>query len=210
MKIRGVQADFPDSLVDPVTGLKPRTEREVTALLWLRHQDQAVDWKRVRLYRYDLKDSGLRADAIFTPGSTLCYEYPLMSTNRHGGRVWGAMPADLLLLSRSRRPLAAIECKLAPHFTSGGTRRRTGQLARLARYLERALERVPGEMSTLLLVCPRCNCDRWQESPYAIALKNAIPLRKQGSSRVNGYLIFWEDIADALNAAELKVRRQRG
>lgn len=214
MKIRRVQDDFPGGFVDPVTGLKPGSEREVTALLWLRHQARAVDWSRVTLYKLDptdgnsLIDSGLRANSLFKPGSLLCYEYPLMSANRRDGNTWGAMLADLMLLDQEGCPSAILECKLDANFTGGGTCRKTGQLARLASYLAKAVERAPGAKSNLVLVCPKPRGKWRSNSRYLTALKNAIPTGQCTKFRVSRYVIYWGEIANALGASEVRMRRR--
>ncbi len=179
--------EFPEFFVDPASKIRPRTEREYTALLWLFHQKNAVDWKAVRLIKTDCKDSGIKAASLFRTGTTLCREYPLFSTDDFGGNHWGDMRPDFLLFSQDMHPVVLIECKLARKFTHDGIKPRTGQLARYATFLQNS----KAAQSTLLLICP-AHAD--PESDYSKALRNALI----DAPSVKGYLVWWEEIAGAL------------
>lgn len=195
MPNRAIWDSVPSSFTDPVTGLRPSRERELTALLCFFHQKGLVPWQRVSLLPPDTTATGIAADAIFAFSGTMICEYPLFAAGEDIN-VWGAMPADLIYLSSDQRTVALVENKIGGRFTSGGDHVEHGQLARQAEYLCRSKTRRGLRQACLVLVT---TVDCLRTKNYASVLANVLAHRGR-NQHIDGYVMRWEDIFEAVSS----------
>lgn len=120
---------IPISFSDPITGLIPKHETELSALLSYFQSVQAINWKDVQLQSVSNETDDEYADKYIDKQNLFFCEYPLFSDNKTVD-IWGQMSADLLLFSQDTSKIVLIENKIGSKFTSGGT-----QLDRQAKYL---------------------------------------------------------------------------
>jgi hypothetical protein len=180
---------LPSQFVDPITGLHPSNEVELSALLAVFHQLRKVAWARVKLYG-KLGEPVTTADSLFAVDGIVTAEYPLFAESEEHVSVWGAMRVVLAYIRGDRTTLAFIENKLWSRFTHEGIDVELGQLARQAKYLVRCP--IP-EKYLILLSTEEC----FRARKHAEVLWNALDYQNRGPL-VKGYLMYWEEILTAL------------
>jgi hypothetical protein len=108
--------ELPAKFVDPITGYPPTGEVQMSGLLGLLHQLGRIDWSMVPLLTPDNNVTNDRADDLFAQ-SVICSEYQLFCSSRTEMSTWGAMPADLICLSRDEQKVILLENKIGSGFT---------------------------------------------------------------------------------------------
>ena len=176
---------IPASFTDPLTGVRPSSERELSAVLAAKHHFKELRWSGIPIRsRFPLEPQG-DASSVIHPSDHVFCEYPLFARSQDDINRWGAMAPDLIFLSADRKRVTLVECKVDSPFTHGNNPP-NGQLSR---YLE-FLHHLPVNRRGLLLLCPAFNRD-W----YAQRLSLAAELRT--SADVFAVLATWEQVFDA-------------
>lgn len=183
-------AQIPANFVDPLTGVRPRGEDDLTALIALFHQMERFSWERVNLYLPSHERSGRIASDLFGSGGALVSQYPLFWEHDGQRDTWGQMKADLLFVSISSKTLALIEAKVASGFTGTGADPHTGQLARYADFLLQS--KIPNRLLVVLIGREFLDAN-W----YCSELRQTLSCDSR-DGRIEGYVILWEEIFAAL------------
>ncbi len=183
------------ALVDPITGLGPRSEIELSAILAYEHARGTVDWSLAKPRFVGTAPVEPLSSLLAGPGTVLT-EYPLFAAAGPETDRWGQMRGDVVMLSADRSRIVLVEAKVDSHFTYG-ERPPDAQLARQLDYLA-SLDQAH---KLLILLSPHHNLDwyferlSWCWSPdYAAA-------------RVSACVVCWEtllDLADALPGHALR------
>lgn len=179
----------PASFTDPLTGVRARSERELTAVLAVKHHFKELRWSAVPMRsRFPLEPQG-DTSSVIDPGDHVFCEYPLFVGSPSDLDRWGGMAPDLLFLSADRQRVTLVECKVDSHFTHSDNPP-NGQLSRYLEFLHHA----PLSTRSLLLICPACNQD-WYAKRLASAAEQA------RCSEVLAALATWEQVFDATQAS---------
>jgi hypothetical protein len=179
---------IPPKFSDVLTGNCPSSERELSAVLAVKHQRSELMWEAVHLWSDSAPEPKVRASSVIAIADHVLCEYPLFSRSAREVGRWGAMAPDLIFFGRDMQRVTLVECKLDSHFTHGDMPP-DGQLSR---YLEFLCELATSQRS-LLLICPACNHDWYAKRLWAAA-------RECKSSDVRVFLARWEHIFEATKA----------
>ena len=165
---------------DPITGLHPKCERELSAVLAVKHLMGKVQWNQI-IARDVLTQESIPSSNIVRTQDIAVTEYPLFAQNQDEINRWGQMAPDLVFLDTSNARLVFVEVKVDSHFTHSNNPP-DGQVSRYMEFLAatKAVEKA------LIIICPKCN-DDW----YSVRLKKAAA---SASRSVTTYVIIWEDI----------------
>jgi len=174
---------IPEEFHDPVTGLIPQRETELSALLAHFHLTDQVDWEKVTLRSVSETVEDSLAHKYIQAGVPFYCEYPLFS-NSKTVEIWGGMPADLLCFSAEKQKIVLIENKVGSGFTSGGT-----QLDRQAQYLSST----SFKEKVLIVLGPKVYFEKgW----YVNELSKA----QAENKGIAAYTLYWEDIFSAIKS----------
>ncbi len=80
---------LPALFVDPVTGLNPGSERELSACLCLLHDRGKISWDRISLLSSNGSPTDVKAASLFLPDGTMLTEYPLCAREFQDISIWG-------------------------------------------------------------------------------------------------------------------------
>lgn len=174
-------SEIPESFSDPIRDIRAQTERELTAVLAMRHQLGYIDWGAVGLIDVRTGTRFGSARQEISPSDMVVSEYPLFSTPGKEADRWGRMMPDLLFTDRSRTHLTLVEAKIDSHFTFSDDPP-NGQISRYLEYLENQ----SFARRALIVVSPYFNVS-W----YSVRMKAAIDALK---SDIPAYVIDWQDI----------------
>lgn len=159
---------------DPLTGLQPEHEVELTAALAcaMSSKDRRADvrWDACR----GIPDGeGIASDfqRALNEAHIVLTEHPLFAGTTDEIGKWGAMRADVIVASGDFRTVILIESKVDSEFTFGNEWP-SGQMARYAQYLERMVKADSGRKALLLLVTPCWNAD-WYLKRYTKLINDA-------------------------------------
>ncbi len=180
----------PAHFVDPVTGLQPTREEELSAVLAVFHQRGLVAWNRVILYLSNNQPSGMKADGLFTKGGLINCEHPLFAKTDTERKLWGGMKADLLYISQGDQAIALVENKVGSGFTSGRDVE-TGQLARQAEFLLRS--KIPKRYLVVL-----ATEEFFEAGWYLSELRDTLS-HKNRSAMIDGFLMRWEEVLASID-----------
>jgi hypothetical protein len=176
----------PEKFADPLTGIRAATERELSAVLAVKHQFRALRWSAIPLWRGLAKDPTVDASSIIGADDYVLCEYPLFAESQKHVDRWGGMTPDLVFLGTDRKRVTLVECKVDSRFTHGD-KPPHGQLSR---YLEFLCE-LSSMNRNLLVICPDCNRE-W----YAKRLTEAAECA--ASSTVGTFIATWESVFQAI------------
>lgn len=165
---------------DPITGLHPKCERELSAILAVNHLMGKVQWNQVVAHNV-VKKLGIAASDIVRTEDIVVTEYPLFAQNQAEINRWGQMAPDLVFFGGNNARLVFVEVKVDSHFTHSNEPP-DGQVSR---YLEFIASTKAAEKA-LIIICPKCNYD-W----YKVRLERAANC---ADSSVTTYIIVWEDL----------------
>lgn len=182
--------NIPAFFMDPVTGLKPASEIELSSLLCVFHQKGLVQWDRVKLYGVNYEPSKNKADSLFSQSSMMTCEWPLFASNEEQTNIWGQMTADLAYISEDNDTVVLIENKIGSGFTSEGSDVENGQLARQIKYLIRS--KITNKYIMLL-----SSKEFFEAGWYLNELCNTLSHRNR-DAMVKSYLICWEEIFSSI------------
>lgn len=192
-------------LVDPLTGFRPSTERQLSACLAAAHNEGRLNWSKVILRSPDGSMEAGHAGFI-RPTDSVHREYPLFAcddtiADQAGTRTattvdrWGGdMSADLLFLGKDRSHITMLECKLDSEFTHRNNPP-DGQVSRYLEFLAYVKKR--DGRASLILVSPEFNSD-WHARRLLEAANH--PQSGEASTGVSVFLTTWECIFDALTS----------
>lgn len=179
-------ASVADVARDPLTGLPPSCEVELSAVFVYQQARGDIDWSRVAPRFVDARiPNAILTDALRQPGLMLA-EYPLFSAPGLQTDRWGEMRADAMYVSNDRRIVVMFEAKVDSYFTYG-ERPPDAQLSRQLEYLAS----VDGDMKGLVLLSPDFNVD-WYFERLSRCWKE---LRDR--DRVFACVAKWEEILGA-------------
>ncbi|MBM4247506.1 MAG: hypothetical protein FJ148_27580 [Deltaproteobacteria bacterium] len=168
---------------DPVTGLVPKCEVQLSATLALYHQLGLVDWGQVLLEEPD-GSLGHRASQAIPTDSVVATEFPLATADQGQVEIWGGMPADVLFLSRDGARVALLESKIGSGFTYGADPEK-GQVGRQIDFLRSTR---PSAKSYILLTSGRLLDRGWYRNELAASAQYG---RRES---VGVYLMRWESV----------------
>jgi hypothetical protein len=173
---------IPASFTDPLTGIRPSSEHELSAVLAAKHQVKKLRWSAVPVRSgFPLKPQGDASSIINRVDHVFC-EYPLFADSQDGINRWGAMKPDLVFLSSDRQVVTFVECKIDSPFTHSDYPP-DGQLSR---YIE-FLHHLPMKRRGILLICPACRQDWYAE-------RLALAAGQKADSGVFAVLTTWEEV----------------
>jgi hypothetical protein len=178
-------ARMADLAQDPLTGLSPRCEVELSAIFAYRLGNQKIAWERVNPRFTDAKGGTNLADALRAPGSVLA-EYPLFANSGHESDRWGQMKADAMFLSHDKSRVVLFEAKVDSLFTYGDS----PPDAQLTRQLD-YLSSLTCVTRVLVLLCPQFNSDWYW--PRLAKCWNGL----QRQAGMFACLVTWEDVLGA-------------
>ena len=171
---------IPPTFCDPITGIKPSSEMEITAVLLVKHQLKKINWESVRV-RGAVNEEELVASHLIDEQDLSLSEYPLFAKEQHAIDRWGLMTPDLIFMARDISRVSFIEAKVDSEFTHGNTPP-NGQASRYLEFLGAS----GIEDKSLTILCPEFNYE-WYRSRLARAsneLGNIVP----------SYILLWEDL----------------
>ena len=178
---------IPAIFTDPLTGVRPSSERELSAVLAAKHNFKELRWSAIPWSRFPLEPQGDVSSVIHPSDHVFC-EFPLFARSQEDIDRWGAMAPDLIFLSADRKRVTLVECKVDSPFTHGNNPPND----QLSRYLG-FLHHIPVSRRGLLLICPAFNQD-W----YAQRLGLAAELKT--SADVFAVLATWKQVFDAIQS----------
>ena len=166
--------------LDPLTGLFPSGEPELSAILAIKHLMGKVRWDLISARNVSTQvriasSRSVHADDIVVT------EYPLFAQKQDEINRWGQMAPDLVFMGRDNSRLVFVEAKVDSHFTHSDIPP-DGQVSR---YME-FMSSVKADEKEFVLICPRCK-DKW----YGDRLKMAADAAR---NRIDVYVIIWEDV----------------
>jgi len=186
---------LPSAFVDPITGLVPTCERELSACLCLLQDRSQIPWDVVPLCGIDGSPAGATAASLFVRDGTMLAEYLLCARDYEDVKVWGAMPADLIYVSPDNRSVVIVENKIGSRFTSEGADPQFGQLGRQAEYLFRWKQRRGlASASLVLLTSNECIATTKYLRVFADTLAH-----ESRTDRIQAFVIRWDDIFSAVS-----------
>ncbi|ALA59977.1 hypothetical protein [Nitrospira moscoviensis] len=183
--------ELPPYFCDPVTGVYPTNEDELSALLAVFHLKGLVAWDKVNLILPTKDNSGLNASSVLSGHGILVCQYPLFASKAQKLDMdrWGLMRADLVYISTVDGSIAIIENKIGSRFTSGGNDVEHGQVGRLLDYLCKAS--LPKRHFILLT-----SRELIENGGYSSVLNDSLQYKDRSCS-VGGYLMCWEEVFKA-------------
>jgi hypothetical protein len=174
-------SEIPSSFSDPITGIRAETERELTAVVSIRHQLGLLEWGSVRLLDVISGAERRVSDFEIGVGDMVLSEYPLFAIHGREMNRWGRMMPDLLFTDRECSKLTLVEAKIDNHFTFSDDPP-DGQVTRYLEYLESS----NAKGRSLIVICPKFNTS-W----YAERMRNAVVALK---STIPTHVMEWESI----------------
>ncbi len=169
---------IPAKFADPITGAKPWNEIELTGILTWNLLNNLINWDRVGIYKHE----HITGKTLFDKKGTIISEYPLFCKNDAEIKRWGAMRSDLLFISNDRQDIILIEGKV------DGPSTKTAfdyQIGRLSEFLSSLIIK----NKSIIIICPEFN------SPWYF---ERLDYNMNKFKKLNGYLLFWEDIFQAI------------
>jgi len=189
--------DLPEAIVDPITGLRPCRETELSAILASYQQQRRIDWKKAGLKIWSQGENGFISEelllfqtstALLEPGRTLT-EYPLFAYEDFHWERWGEMKADIIFVTEKPTAVVLFENKLDSKFTYYDWPP-DGQLSRIMQYLSYLAPRF--EKRFLIVLFPKTNLGWYRER-----LQKAAEEHPPDSNLFVGYSL-WEHVFAAL------------
>lgn len=171
---------IPSNFTDPFTNSKPSCERELTAILSVKHQLRQIDWASLDLFNSVNKER-ISAAHLVDETNLVFTEYPLFTFTDTAIDRWGQMSSDLLFLRSDLSKCSFIESKVDSEFTHSNEPP-DGQISR---YLEYLIASEVKEKS-FIIICPKFNFE-WYRSKLDRASR-AI------SYKIPSYVLLWEDL----------------
>lgn len=172
--------NIPPTFCDPITGIRPSSELEITAVLLVKHQLKKIDWASVRV-RSAVNGEVLVASHVIGEQDLSLSEYPLFAKEQRAIDRWGLMTPDLIFMAPDISRVSIIEAKVDSEFTHGNTPP-NGQASRYLEFLGAS----GIKDKSLTILCPEFNYE-WYRSRLARAsneLDNVVP----------SYIMSWEDL----------------
>lgn len=145
---------LPSHVIDPLTGLRPKSETELSAAFVIAQTQQRVRWPDITpaTMSPNATDTALR-QLLGKPGHTFA-EYPLQCRPGISADRWGQMRADALFWPVQNDGVVMFEAKVDSHFTYSDSPP-NGQLSRQIEYLQSLA--LPQKW--LVVICPEFNLD---------------------------------------------------
>ncbi len=186
-------SDIPASFKDPLVGGQPRGEVAFSSALAALHQEGAMLWKMVPMFRLRTPQSPSGfADTLIHKGDLVLPEYPLPADTETEIRRWGGKRIDLSFRpvhqAKGEERIVFVEAKLNSTFT--GDRR--GADSQIGQYLTFLQQRC-GAFKTvaLLVLTPRWNGD-WYRQELIDNIATGLPLAD------NVFWTSWESIFESI------------
>jgi len=185
---------LPKIVSDPITGIRPSREVELSAILATFQQHGRIDWLKAGIRMWSPTEGDFISDsdtsrpvsAVLSEKGRTLTEYPLFSETDKQWKRWGEMSADVLFVTERPERVILFENKLDSKFTYDDNPP-DGQLSRQIEYLIDLPEKV--EKRFLILTFPETNLE-WYVKRLRKAAEETLP---SNSNVAVGYAI-WEHI----------------
>jgi len=191
---RAIQVGF----VDPISGLPPREEVMLSALLTIYHQGGRIRWGDVPLRLSSGEDANATASTIFDRPGYLCSEYPLFWKTPEECEARGGIRPDLLYLSSDGDRVVFVENKVgAPHKVD----KYGGQFGRYIKYLLDC--KVPA--GVVILLTGQAFIDK--RPPWYLPELVAARGLQCPSGGIETYVMTWEAVFAAFDSSNKPLQR---
>lgn len=191
-----LQAAETCGFVDPITGLPPRGEVDLSALLSIFHQRGQINWSLVKLRDENCKLTGEFASEIFSQAGALCAEYPLFLDPAIHEDSRGGMRPDFMYISNDLNIVALIENNIG----AGDTHKADKYGGQLGRNIQYLLESSSAARYVILLTSEFF----LKKNPPWYATEFQESVRLQNSAQiVKSRILVWEEILQAFTSPVL-------
>lgn len=173
-------ANVPKSFSDPLTGLPPRCERELSVLFQAKYQLKEMDLSKVEI-THTVAESILPMSEVLGENFICLSEYPLFAASMEAINRWGSMAPDLVFLNKGTGEVVFVESKVDSHFTHSDEPP-NGQLSRYLSFLASTKMR----KKSLIVICPQFNYVWYQPRISRAAINHG--------GGIDTYITTWENI----------------